>query len=266
LSFLRALLCGFGVCAVTSVLAAQELRDTIGPLEEKANPITPQNPIPRRTQSVAPSYPPEGRALGAMATVVLAVTIEEWGCVAEIRRGPEPLLTTAAIPAPTGDALKSAADAFVREVVAVLRHWQYARPVRPPISFSVSFAFKPGAQTTSTQSAAVPPPPPVPSAGPRAGEPVRVRVGVVSIVPRLVKRVEPVYPARAASARVEGLVVLEARIDATGKVTDAKVLRSIPLLDQAALAAVRQWRYAPTCLNGAGTPLLVPVTVLFKLR
>jgi len=102
LSFLRALLCGvLGVCAVTSVLAAQELRDTIGPLEQKANPITPRNPIPRRTQSVAPSYPPEGRALGAMATVVLAVTIEEWGCVAEIRRGPEPMLTTAAMPAPT---------------------------------------------------------------------------------------------------------------------------------------------------------------------
>ena len=60
-------------------------------------------------------------------------------------------------------------------------------------------------------------------------------------------------------------MVLEARIDATGKVTDAKVLRSIPLLDQAALAAVRQWRYAPTCLNGAGIPLLLPVTVLFKL-
>lgn len=59
-------------------------------------------------------------------------------------------------------------------------------------------------------------------------------------------------------------MVLEARIDATGK-TDAKVLRSIPLLDQAAVDAVRKWRYAPTCLNGAGIPLLVPVTVLFKL-
>jgi protein TonB len=66
------------------------------------------------------------------------------------------------------------------------------------------------------------------------------------------------------TARVEGSVVLEARIDATGK-TDAKVLRSIPLLDQAAVDAVRKWRYAPTCLNGAGIPLLVPVTVLFKL-
>ena len=95
---LRTLLCSLlGVVTITTVLAAQQLRDTIGPLEQKARPITPENPIPRRTQSVAPSYPKEGRAVGTMAaTVVLAVTIDQSGCVAEIRRGPEPLLTTAA--------------------------------------------------------------------------------------------------------------------------------------------------------------------------
>ena len=264
MSSLRTLRCGLlGVFAVTSVLAAQDLRDTIGPLEQKATPITPKNPIPRRTLSVEPSYPPEGRALGAMATVVLAVTIEKWGCVAEIRRGPEPVLTTA-MSAPA-EALKSAADAFMREAVAVLRHWQYARPSRPPISFSVSFTFRPGAETTSTQSAAVPLAPPVLPAGPAPAEPVRVRVGSVSVSPRLVTHVRPVYPTRAVSARVEGTVVLEVRIDATGKVTDTKVLRSMPLLDQAALAAVRQWRYAPTCFNGSGIPLITIVPVSFKL-
>ena len=189
MSSLGTLLCGLlSVISVTNVLAAQELRDTIGPLEQKARPITPRNPIPRRTQSVAPSYPAEGRALGVVATVVLAVTIEEWGCVAEIRRGPEPRLTTAATFAPTEAALQTAADAFIREVVAVLRHWQYARPARPPISFSVSFTFTPGGETTSTQSAvAVPLPPP---AGPRPAEPVRV--GSVTMSPKLVKRVKPV--------------------------------------------------------------------------
>jgi protein TonB len=200
-----------------------------------------------------------------MATVVLAVTIEEWGCVAEIRRGPEPLLTTAATSALTAEVRKSTADAFMREAVAVLRHWQYARPARPPISFSVSFTFKPGAETTSTQIGAVVPPPPALSAGAQPAEPMRVRVGSVSLLPRLVTHVRPVYPTRAVSARVEGTVVLEARIDATGNVTDAKVLRSVALLDQAALDAVRQWRYAPTCLNGAGIPLIITVPVSFKL-
>ena len=266
MSGLRALLCGLlGIFAVTSALAAQELRDTIGPLEQKANPITPRNPIPRRTQSVAPSYPAEGRVLGATATVVLAVTIEKWGCVAEIRRGPEPVLTTAAMPAPTEATLKTAADAFMREVMAVLRHWHYARPARPPITFSVSFTFSPGTKSTSTQSAAVPSPPPVPLAGSRAEEPVRVRVGSVSLSPRLERYVRPVYPTRAVSARVEGTVVIEATIDATGKVSDTKVLRSIPLLDQAALIAVRQWRYAPICFGGAGIPLIIAVPVSFKL-
>ena len=259
---LRALSCGLlGVTIVTTMLAAQELRDTIGPLEQKANPITPRNPIPRRAQSVAPSYPPEGRALGASATVVLAVTIEEWGCVAEIRRGPDPVLITAATSAVTEVAFKSAANAFTREAVAVLRHWQYARPARPPISFSVSFAFKPEAETTSTESARVVPL--APSSGPRPAEPVRV--GSISISPRLVAHVRPLYPTRAVSARVEGTVILEARIDATGKVTNDKVLRSIPLLDQAALHAVRQWRYAPTCLYGVGIPLIITVPVSFKL-
>ena len=71
MSFLRALRCGLlGMVTVTTVLAAQGLRDTIGPLEQQANAITPENPIPRRTQSVAPSYPAEGRDVGAMTVTV----------------------------------------------------------------------------------------------------------------------------------------------------------------------------------------------------
>jgi protein TonB len=83
--------------------------------------------------------------------------------------------------------------------------------------------------------------------------------------PRLVTRVEPVYPAEALSARVEGVVIVEPRTDTTGKVIDVKVLRSIPLLDQAALDAVKQWVYAPMCFNGAAIPFITTVTVLFKL-
>jgi protein TonB len=91
------------------------------------------------------------------------------------------------------------------------------------------------------------------------------RVGSVIVSPTLVTRVEPVYPAEALSARVQGIVIVEARIDTKGKVTDARVLRSIPLLDQAALDAVKQWVYAPTCLNGAAIPVIAVVTVPFKL-
>jgi TonB family protein len=90
-----------------------------------------------------------------------------------------------------------------------------------------------------------------------------VRVGGKIRPPTKVKDVAPVYPAAAKSARVAGTVIVEATIGSDGKVTDAKVLRSIPLLDQAALDAVRQWEYTPTLLNGVPVPVLVTVTISF---
>jgi protein TonB len=74
-----------------------------------------------------------------------------------------------------------------------------------------------------------------------------------------------VYPPIAQSARVQGVVILEAVIGPTGKVQDVKVLRSIPLLDQAAIDAVRQWEYTPTTLNGVPVPVIMTVTVNFTL-
>ena len=79
------------------------------------------------------------------------------------------------------------------------------------------------------------------------------------------KRVAPEYPLIAISTRVSGIVILEATIGGDGKVIDAKVLRSVPLLDQAAVDAVRQWEYAPTLLNGAPVPVIMTVTVTFTL-
>jgi TonB family protein len=90
-----------------------------------------------------------------------------------------------------------------------------------------------------------------------------LRVGGSVHQPRKIKDVKPVYPAIAQSAHVGGVVVIEATIGPDGKVIDAKVLRSVPLLDQAALDAVRQWEYTPTLLNGVPVPVLVTVTVNF---
>ena len=58
---------------------------------------------------------------------------------------------------------------------------------------------------------------------------------------------------------------MEATIDTQGFIADAKVLRSIPLLDEAALDAVRQWQFEPTMLNGAPVPVIMTVTVNFAL-
>lgn len=75
--------------------------------------------------------------------------------------------------------------------------------------------------------------------------------------------VEPVYPEIARRAGVTGVVILEAVIDPHGNVTDVNVLRSIPLLDEAAIDAVRQWKYEPTLLNGVPVPIVMTVTVRF---
>jgi len=91
-----------------------------------------------------------------------------------------------------------------------------------------------------------------------------VRVGGKIKAPVKIVDVKPLYPAMALSQRVAGAVVIEATIGPDGKVIDAKVVRSIPLLDQAALQAVRQWEYTPTLLNGVPVPVVVTVTVNFK--
>jgi protein TonB len=90
-----------------------------------------------------------------------------------------------------------------------------------------------------------------------------VRVGGKISAPIKIQDVKPVYPAMAQSAHVAGAVIIEATIGLDGKVIDAKVLRSIPLLDEAALDAVRQWVYTPTLLNGKPVPVVVTVTINF---
>jgi TonB family protein len=92
-----------------------------------------------------------------------------------------------------------------------------------------------------------------------------VRVGGQIQEPRKLRDVPPVYPEIAKDARVQGLVILECTVGPDGAVVDVKVLRSIPLLDEAAIESVRQWRYAPTLLNGVPVPVIMTVTVNFKL-
>jgi TonB family protein len=90
-----------------------------------------------------------------------------------------------------------------------------------------------------------------------------VRIGGQIKAPTKIKDVKPVYPPIARSARVAGVVTIEATIGPDGKVIDATVVRSVALLDQAALDAVQQWEYTPTLLNGVPVPVLVTVTINF---
>ena len=90
-----------------------------------------------------------------------------------------------------------------------------------------------------------------------------VRAGKEVRQPVKIKDVPPVYPAIAKSARVGGTVVVEATIGTDGKVVDAHVVKSVPLLDQAALDAVRQWEYRPSMVGGKPVPVVMTVNVNF---
>jgi TonB family protein len=93
-----------------------------------------------------------------------------------------------------------------------------------------------------------------------------IRVGANVKVPMKLKDVKPAYPPIAQSARVQGVVIIEAILDANGKVAAGRVLRSIPLLDEAALAAVAQWEFTPTLVDGTPTAVMMTVTVNFTLQ
>jgi protein TonB len=108
---------------------------------------------------------------------------------------------------------------------------------------------------------APPPQPPPPPPAPRAP----VRVGGEIKPPTLIHRVEPIYPPLAAAAMIQGTVILEALVDEQGVVQDVKVLRSISVLDRAAIEAVKQWRYSPVILNGRPERFILTVVLTFRI-
>ena len=100
----------------------------------------------------------------------------------------------------------------------------------------------------------------------RKEPPAPVRVGGSIKEPQKIKNVKPVYPRIAIQSKVQGIVIIECTIGPQGDVTRATVLRGFPLLDQAAIDAVRQWVYAPTLVNGAAVPVIMTVTINFRLQ
>jgi len=83
--------------------------------------------------------------------------------------------------------------------------------------------------------------------------------------PKLIRRVEPTYPSAALLARIEGTVIVDAFTDTYGRVRQATLISGHPLLNEAALDAVRQWVYEPYLVNGMPNPVRFVVTLTFRL-
>lgn len=129
-----------------------------------------------------------------------------------------------------------------------------AAPPGPSAGLPAGFGIDTGAVTVT-----VPPSPEPPHQA-------TVRVAQLPEPPRKIVDVRPVYPEIARNARVEGTVILESVLDTSGHVTQLRVIRSVPLLDQAALNAVRQWKYSPTLYGGRPVSVLMTITIRFTLN
>ena len=105
---------------------------------------------------------------------------------------------------------------------------------------------------------------PAPPARPTPPQPP-LRIGGTIRSPQKLRGADPVYPSIAQAARIQGIVIIEATIGADGRVVNARLLRSVAMLDQAAIDAVQQWEYSPTMLNGVPVPVIMTVTVQFTL-
>jgi periplasmic protein TonB len=103
------------------------------------------------------------------------------------------------------------------------------------------------------------PPPPKPKSGP-------LRVGGNVQAAKIINRVQPVYPPLARQTRISGTVRLHAIISKDGTIQQLEVVSGHPLLQQAALDAVRQWRYQPTLLNGEPVEVDTTIDVIFSLN
>jgi TonB family protein len=135
-------------------------------------------------------------------------------------------------------------DEAERWYVAELRRDDGVMRSPPGASGSVSMTAGPGISSGSVPGGAV-----------RVGGNVRPPVKLVDV--------PPVRPEMAERADVRGIVIVEVTIDVDGTVKHARVLRSVPILDAAALEAVRQWRYEPTMIDGKPVPVIMTVSVGF---
>ena len=217
-----------------------------GSLELKAHTVTPENPIPRRIhyeEAVVPDWVGSERAV-----VDVKITLDEGGLIAEAR------VLDAYRPVPLtldSERNRQINEALIDAALAAVRQWRYDPPFEAPLTFNVLVHLGKGAEVMAFK--------------PRSQDGA-LRVGGDIKPPKKIKDVQAVYPPIAREAGVAGVVIIETRIGTDGSVEEAHVLRSIPLLDQAALDAVKQWQFEPTLMNGQPVPIIMTVTINFYAK
>jgi len=207
----------------------------IAEFEKGAVKIEGELKPPRLIKRVNPVYPEMARVEKVEGVVILGARIDEVGLVQSVMvyKSKTPLLNKAAIDA--------------------VRQWRYdplyIKEKAVPAVFTVTVRFMlQGSKPTESEKGVV-------------------RLDEVSNPPRLIKRVNPVYPEEARKGGIQGVVLLEALVDGEGEVSRVKILKSeSSVLNKSAIDAVKQWVYEPYILEGKPTSVLFTVTVRFKLK
>jgi TonB family protein len=190
----------------------------------------------------------------ADAIVDVAVEIDASGAVTSARaatvtvHGGENGLGRVAVPAAVDDMVSATVDA--------MGSWHFRAPEVAPAKLIVTVRY-----AVETRQAIVTR---ISAAPGYATKPILHAGGAIKPPTRLVN-VAPEYPQEAQDAKIQGVVILDATIAEDGSVSDVEVLKSIPQLDLAAIAAVKQWRFEPTLLNGVAVPVKITTTVNFSL-
>ena len=211
---------------------------------------------PRVIATVKPDYPGEALAYSPSVNVWVTATLDASGAIAQARATRFQLTIDRSIDDPNYWASRPERP-FMEAAEAAALKWKFAPPdanTRTTIELMFSYRNIPsGAGADGSRVDAWP-----------DGHKT-MRVGGAIRPPLKIVDAKPVYPDTARAGNVEGVVILDVRISGDGSVEDARVVRSIPMLDDAAIAAVRQWRFEPTLLNGEPVDVVMTVTVDFRL-
>lgn len=233
---------------------------------QKTDPVRATGNIkaPKLVKKVEPLYPDEAKKAGIDGIVILEVTTDKEGLVQDVK-------VLRSIPA-LDDAAIEAIKQWVYEpmlidgkpygiVFTVTCNFKLSDQEKQGVGGGVVGGVEGGVKggVAGGVTGGV-------EGGVKGGIEVPLKVSGDSEAPKLISKVEPIYPDSAKKAGIKGMVILEATIDEEGKVIDTKVVRSIPELDKAAVEAVEQWIYEPYILDGKPKKVQFSVTITFHLK
>jgi protein TonB len=243
-------------------MSSDVVKSQPGPVEQTAKLTSPENPVPAAIHQQPPARPTGSDAQKADVSVTLRTVVDAAGNVAEVRLTSFTLQLEGQVSTLMGgpQSVASLRSPVLEEFIAAAAHAiqqsRFEAPREGPAVFTVIARFTPGEPVAEVRN--------VPMVQ-RVSAEGAIRVGEVIRPPVKIKDMKPVYPEAARAAGIQGVVIMEVRIEGDGRVGSAAVVRSVPGLDEAALDAVYQWEFQPTLLNGAPVPVIMMVTVQFAI-